>query len=167
MAQKVTFVSDLTGKEISDDSEHASLIILSHPTIDSPVRIDAHALEAANLKDESVDLVQVEIQLPNYEAERVWIALPKFDKLFAKNVDQQTVLENAEPFYQPQKVTIKRGRPAGTATKAAAKPSGSGYSPDQLSAIREWARSTGGFEVADRGRIKKDILDAYEAAHAR
>ena len=46
----------MTGRVISNDTEHASLVILHHPTIDSPVRLDAHALEAAGLKDESIDL---------------------------------------------------------------------------------------------------------------
>jgi hypothetical protein len=37
-------------------------------------------------------------------------------------------------------------------------------SKEQLSAIREWARKNG-HEVSDRGRIKADIVDAFEAAH--
>lgn len=34
----------------------------------------------------------------------------------------------------------------------------------QLDAIRTWARENG-YEVSDRGRIKKQIMQAYEAAH--
>ncbi|MFK5634260.1 Lsr2 family protein [Ornithinimicrobium sp. LYQ103] len=34
----------------------------------------------------------------------------------------------------------------------------------QLAAIRRWARDNG-HQVSDRGRIKKEIVDAYEAAH--
>ncbi|OYN76159.1 histone-like nucleoid-structuring protein Lsr2 [Mycolicibacterium sphagni] len=37
-------------------------------------------------------------------------------------------------------------------------------SPEHLAAIREWARKNG-HEVADRGRIKAEIVDAFEAAH--
>lgn len=37
-------------------------------------------------------------------------------------------------------------------------------SKQQLAAIREWARKNG-FEVANRGRIKREIIDAFEAAH--
>jgi len=33
-----------------------------------------------------------------------------------------------------------------------------------LAKVREWARANG-FEVGDRGRIKSDILEAYDAAH--
>lgn len=35
---------------------------------------------------------------------------------------------------------------------------------EQLAAIREWARSSG-YEVSDRGRIKAEIVEAFEAAH--
>lgn len=38
-------------------------------------------------------------------------------------------------------------------------------SPEQLQAIRDWARANG-YEVADRGRIKADIVEAFEAAHS-
>jgi hypothetical protein len=37
-------------------------------------------------------------------------------------------------------------------------------SKEQLSAIREWARKNG-HEVSDRGRIKAEVLEAFEAAH--
>ncbi|MCB0948380.1 MAG: Lsr2 family protein [Mycobacterium sp.] len=36
--------------------------------------------------------------------------------------------------------------------------------PEQLAAVRLWARKNG-YEVADRGRIKAEILEAFEAAH--
>lgn len=34
----------------------------------------------------------------------------------------------------------------------------------QLEAIRRWAKDNG-HQVSDRGRIKKEIVDAFEAAH--
>jgi len=37
-------------------------------------------------------------------------------------------------------------------------------SKEQLSAIREWARANG-HKVSDRGRIKAEVVDAFEAAH--
>lgn len=54
-----------------------------------------------------------------------------------------------------------RGGGRGRRSKAG----GSGRtSPEQLAAIREWARKNG-HEVADRGRIKAEIVEAFEAAH--
>ncbi len=41
--------------------------------------------------------------------------------------------------------------------------SASGKSPAELSAIRTWANNNG-FEVAERGRIKAEIVAAYDAA---
>lgn len=37
-------------------------------------------------------------------------------------------------------------------------------SKEQLSAIREWARKNG-HEVSTRGRIKAEVVEAFEAAH--
>lgn len=37
-------------------------------------------------------------------------------------------------------------------------------SPEQMAAIRNWARQHG-HEVADRGRIKAEIIQAFDAAH--
>ena len=42
--------------------------------------------------------------------------------------------------------------------------SGSGRSKDELANIRAWAQANG-HQVSERGRIKKDILDAYHAAN--
>lgn len=37
-------------------------------------------------------------------------------------------------------------------------------SSGDASAVREWAREQG-YEVSDRGRVPKEIRDAYDAAH--
>ena len=52
----------------------------------------------------------------------------------------------------------RRGRP-----KASAATNGKS-SPEHLAAIREWARKKG-YEVSNRGRIKAEIVEAFEAAH--
>lgn len=46
----------------------------------------------------------------------------------------------------------------------ATKKLGSGRSAEQLKAIREWA-GTNGFDVGVKGRIKTDVIDAFDAAH--
>jgi hypothetical protein len=35
---------------------------------------------------------------------------------------------------------------------------------DELANVRAWARSNG-FDVSDRGRVKREVLDAYHAGH--
>ena len=54
-----------------------------------------------------------------------------------------------------------RGSSARRAKSTGAK---SASSKEQLSAIREWARKNG-HDVADRGRVKAEIVEAFEAAH--
>lgn len=39
--------------------------------------------------------------------------------------------------------------------------SGSGRSTEELQAIRDWANSNG-YDVSSRGRVKQEILDAYD-----
>lgn len=42
---------------------------------------------------------------------------------------------------------------------------GSGRSKEELEAIRAWARDNG-YEVADRGRIRSEVQDAYDQARS-
>jgi hypothetical protein len=49
-------------------------------------------------------------------------------------------------------------------TSVSTKASGSGRSAEQLKAIREWAGKNG-FDISPRGRIKADVIDAFDAAH--
>lgn len=55
---------------------------------------------------------------------------------------------------------VRRGTKADVAEKVA----GSGRSKEQLQAVRDWARKSG-YDVAPRGRVKAEILDAFDAAH--
>ncbi|WP_082148543.1 histone-like nucleoid-structuring protein Lsr2 [Rhodococcus sp. ARP2] len=49
-------------------------------------------------------------------------------------------------------------------TSTATKPSGSGRSAEQLKAMRERAGKNG-FDVSPRGRVRADVIDAFDAAH--
>ncbi|WP_415394432.1 histone-like nucleoid-structuring protein Lsr2 (plasmid) [Rhodococcus globerulus] len=51
-----------------------------------------------------------------------------------------------------------------TKTSTATKASASGRSAEQLKAIRDWAGKNN-FDVSPRGRIKADVIDAFDAAH--
>ena len=55
------------------------------------------------------------------------------------------------------------GAPA-TARRRPASPSSGPSASDRLQAIRGWAQDNG-YAVGDRGRIKQEILDAYDSAH--
>ncbi|NMM91236.1 Lsr2 family protein [Rhodococcus sp. SRB_17] len=51
-----------------------------------------------------------------------------------------------------------------TQAPSSSRSTGSGRSTDRLKAIREWARKNG-HDVSTRGRIKADVIDAFDAAH--
>ncbi|MFM9261740.1 Lsr2 family protein [Rhodococcus sp. 5A-K4] len=53
---------------------------------------------------------------------------------------------------------------ARTQTPTATKKLGSDRSAEQLKEIREWAGKDG-FDVGAKGRIKADVIDAFDAAH--
>jgi hypothetical protein len=56
---------------------------------------------------------------------------------------------------------VRNTRPSRGATST----NGNGQaSKEQLAAIREWARRNG-HQVSDRGRIKAEVVEAFEAAH--
>lgn len=63
------------------------------------------------------------------------------------------------------KVTGKRGRPKGSGSVSSRPGTGSGRSSEELANIREWLRKEG-HEVSDRGRVKADLVDLYDAAHS-
>lgn len=64
---------------------------------------------------------------------------------------------------------IKRGTAAKQATASKggkAKQPSAPANREQTKAVREWARQQG-FELSDRGRIPANILEEFEAAHAK
>ncbi|MFD6518066.1 Lsr2 family protein [Rhodococcus sp. NPDC060176] len=52
----------------------------------------------------------------------------------------------------------------GTKGDATEKVTGSGRSKEQLQAVRDWAVKNG-YDVAPRGRVKAEVLDAFDTAH--
>jgi hypothetical protein len=60
---------------------------------------------------------------------------------------------------------VEAGTRVGAPSAARRRTASSGPSAsDRLQAIRGWAQSNG-YTVGDRGRIKQDIVEAYDAAH--
>ncbi|WP_377271878.1 histone-like nucleoid-structuring protein Lsr2 [Peterkaempfera sp. SMS 1(5)a] len=68
-------------------------------------------------------------------------------------------LAEAEKALRVAKGTNGASSPAAKATPVADRPA-----RDELDTIRTWARENG-HEVADRGRIPRNVVDAYRAAH--
>lgn len=75
------------------------------------------------------------------------------------NDNRQSLSQALEPF-------IASARRVGTAQRSAAPRARGSKKADaeRLSAIRTWAQGNG-YTVGDRGRIKAEIVDAYDAAN--
>lgn len=83
MARVVKLVSDITGKEASED-EFISLVVKSHPKILSPRQLDVLPDEVANIKS-AKDIVTVEVKNNGQSVEAV-MTLKDFQALVPDEV---------------------------------------------------------------------------------
>jgi len=78
--------------------------------------------------------------------------------------------DNAEKFHDALEPYIQKSREVRRQAETARRrdgrrrSSGGGSGRDDIPQIRAWAEANG-YEVSARGRIKKEVLDAYDAAH--
>ncbi len=106
---------------------------------------DLDGSEGAETIKYSVDGQDYEIDLSEKNAERFRSVLKEFVDV-SREVEQAPVLT-----LTPARTTRRQGS------------GGSGR--DDIAQIRAWAESQG-MDVSARGRIKKEIIDAYDAAHS-
>jgi hypothetical protein len=163
MASKTVriFTSDLSGREIQNTDELAEIRVLDHPGISRPVKLDAYVLEVQSLLDAHGEFITLELELPGQDPRRVVVPADAFSKLFANDVTE--TLAKAEPLGGAS--TTSRHERQTRPTRAARSQSPSSMSREQRGAVRDWANNNG-FQVGDRGRIKSEVLAAFEAAHA-
>lgn len=152
--------SDLTGAEIGNEGERVELRVLTHPDIDAPVRLDAYALEVQGLFDAAEQYVSVEVVMPGQRPQQLMVSAVNFARLFT--TDMTETLNTATPLAAHPASATRNSR---RGTPARDKPTGPAMSKEQRGVVRDWANNNG-FQVGDRGRIKADILAAFEAAHA-
>lgn len=98
--------------------------------------------------------------IPEGEGERVSFSVRGVDYQIDLSAANVAKLDKAlKPYLEAAtKVGGRRGR---RATKSGSVSGAT--SKEQLAAIRAWARKKG-YEVSDRGRIKAEIIEAFEAA---
>jgi hypothetical protein len=161
MASKTVrlYTSDLSGKDIAKADDVAEVRVLDHPKINRPVKLDAYALELQSLLDADDQFVTLEIVLPGQTPRQVVVPSEAFDRVFQTDVD--ATLAGAERYY-PGSTPPARNARASVKTRPSSSDSGS---REQRAAVREWANNNG-YTVGDRGRIKAEIIEAFEAAHA-
>jgi hypothetical protein len=97
----------------------------------------------------AVDGQECEIDLSEKNAQKLRDALAAF-------------IEKSRPVQRQTFIPTPPTRSAGTRRKSSGSGGASGRS--DLGDIRAWAQSQG-MKVAERGRNKKDIIDAYDEAH--
>ena len=72
--------------------------------------------------------------------------------------------EHASQLDEALATYVEHARRADGVKPRRARPAGERRSPEELRAIRQWAREQG-LPVSDRGRISADIVAKYDAAH--
>lgn len=142
MKQTVT-LSDVT-HQIVPDGEEVQIIVKHHPSLQEVVQLDAGAAEVKPLLADEGEYVVLEVRKGD-QAKHVVVELMTFNGIFKD--DPYQALANARP--------VKVAR-AGNGTRT---------NTGELAKIREWATANG-YEVAPKGRVKQDIVDAYHAAQA-
>ena len=71
--------------------------------------------------------------------------------------------ENRDKFAAALDPFVSKARPTGQSRRGSAPQQSSRGGGNRLQEIREWAR-TNGYTVSDRGRISKEIQDAFESS---
>jgi len=102
-------------------------------------------------ESEASQTVQFGYRGKSYEIDLSDEHAQEFDKLIGRYID--AARESTAPARVPTLAATRRERQG----------SGGSRSPEELTAIREWARAHG-HQVGDRGRIAKEIVEAFEAA---
>lgn len=132
-------------------------------------RIVVHLVDditGAEIGDGAGERIEFSVRGTDYQIDLSTANVAKFEKALAPYLDAAT------------KIGGRRTRAAsgGTPSRRAGKPGGSRRrstkgsasaavtSKEQLAAIRDWAQSQG-YTVAARGRIKAEIVEAFNAAH--
>lgn len=102
-------------------------------------------IDGTEIPDGGGERVEFSLRGVEYQIDLSATNVAKLDKVLKPYLDAAMRLRGA------------RGRRAKGAGRGVA-------SREQLAAIRDWARKNG-YEVSDRGRIKAEIMEAFEAAH--
>jgi hypothetical protein len=99
--------------------------------------------------------------IPDGKGERVKFSLRGVDYQIDLSAANVTKLNKVLKPYIDAAMQVRGNRAPRPKPSAARRRTGRS---DQLAAIRTWARKNG-YTVSDRGRLKAEIVEAFEAAH--
>lgn len=121
-------------------------------------------INGAEITDESGERINFSVRGVDYQIDLSAANVAKFEKALAPYLEAATRVGGRRT--RTQKAAEPSSRSAKSGAARGRKKSGSKgvTSKDQLAAIREWAQQNG-YDVASRGRIKSEIVEAYHAAN--
>ncbi|MDR3662801.1 MAG: Lsr2 family protein [Mycobacterium sp.] len=121
-------------------------------------------INGAEITEDSGERIHFSVRGTDYLIDLSSTNVAKFEKALAPYLDAATKVGGGRTRTAkdgaPRRRSAKGGAPRGRAAKASAEVS----SKEQLAAIREWAQKQG-YQVAARGRIKTEVIEAFNAAH--
>ncbi|MGJ5804369.1 hypothetical protein ACSCB1_35470 [Streptomyces europaeiscabiei] len=97
MAKKTITVSDVTGEDITEDA--VEIIVLEHPSIDEPVKLDAANGDLEELRKNQREYAILEVVNEDGARERITVPAADFNELIQG--DAEDVLADAEPYVSP------------------------------------------------------------------
>lgn len=159
MALKTVAVSDISSKELSDDT-HARIVV-RHPDHSAAIELDVHTDEAAKLVDTNLRLVTFTIYAPNQPPRDATVESKVLDKLFGANVDFDAVVATG------RKVESKPASDAPKTRKARGTGGPKGDKRDYTSV--EWAGSVkrGKISPGEKETVKNHLDEVNKHLAAR
>jgi hypothetical protein len=106
-------------------------------------------IDGSDITDGGGEQLEFSVRGVAYRIDLSTANIARFDKALKPFVDAAEAVDGA-----PRRKAKGSGKSAPSAKS----------SPEQLAAVRDWARKKG-YEVSDRGRIKAEIVEAFNAAH--
>jgi hypothetical protein len=118
-------------------------------------------LDGSEIQDGAGESIEFSVRGVEYSIDLSKANAVKFDKALKPYV---SAARKRSDTGRRAKTTATRHSNTGTPPRKGPKRS-QAAAPEQLDAIREWARQNG-YEVSSRGRIRAEVREAFEAAHA-
>lgn len=98
MAERVVHFSDLSGAMITDPAQLAEMVIVEHPDIDQPVKIEATPDELSTIGKLALKPVVADVRFPGEEEPtRYYFTTANFTKI-SDDPPMKEVVANASPF---------------------------------------------------------------------
>ncbi|MUL67253.1 hypothetical protein BOO86_22455 [Mycobacterium sp. CBMA 234] len=121
-------------------------------------------ITGVEITDDTGERINFSVRGVDFQIDLSAANVAKFEKALAPYLDAATRVGGRRARTQKAAEPTTRSAKGGTTRGRAKKAAKGASSKEQLAAIREWAQDNG-YDVAARGRIKAEIVEAYHAAN--